>query len=232
VVVSGHYTVLNAGQGLVTINGVPAAAVNPIARTFTHTVVLNSSPVFNPIRATLTNLSNGDTVNDRVVVINGPSIADGLHSPQSVALRINDSGLDTLEPLVSQLAVGQFNLGALLPSGTVLADECFISVIGCWGSARVTIGNPSPSFGSFTIGLDSKPNVVNADIRVNDLRVDIDINGSGLVPSCGLRLTANQMQLSGDYSLEPKVGDLSNIDVNLIGSAAVNFAGFNHTFTY
>ena len=91
------------------------------------------------MRATLTNSANGDDVHDRIVVIAGQSVADGALSPQSVAMRVNDTGLDTLEPLVGDLAASQLDLATLLPPGTVLADECFINVIGCWGSAQVKI---------------------------------------------------------------------------------------------
>jgi cysteine-rich repeat protein len=232
IVVSGHYTTLPVGQVAITVNGVPASSVNQVLRTYSHTVPLSSAAVFNPIRVTLTNTANGDDMHARVVVINGQSVADGAYSPQSVALRINDTGLDTLEPLVGALAASQFNLAALMPPGTVLADECFINAIGCWGSARVTIGNPPPSYGSLGFTADSKTNVVGANIAVNNLRVDIDIDGSGLVPDCGLRLTANQMLLSGDYALQPDGADPNNVDVNLATPIGVNFGGFNHTFTY
>jgi hypothetical protein len=50
-------------------------------------------------------------------------------------MRVNDSGLDTLEPLVGDLASSQLDLGTLLPPGTVLADECFINVMAA-GAAR------------------------------------------------------------------------------------------------
>jgi cysteine-rich repeat protein len=231
VTVTGHYTTLPAAQTSIKINGVPASSVNTANRTFSHTVALNGAAIFNPVLATLTNTANGDDVRDRITVIKGPSIADGALSPQSVAMRINDTGLDTVEPLVAAMAGSQLNLAQLIPPGTVLADECFINVIGCWGSAKVSIGNPAPSFGSFGIGLDTKTNAVGADIAVRNLRIDIDIDGSGLVPDCGLRLTATQMSLNGDYALEP-TADRHDVDVNLVGAVNAGFTGFNHTFTY
>ncbi|MGH6739103.1 MAG: hypothetical protein ACREDY_08735, partial [Bradyrhizobium sp.] len=54
---------------------------------------------------------------------------------------------------------------------------------------------------------------------------------SGLVPSCGLRLTANAMLLSGEYALQPLASDPSSIDVNLVTPMNVVFSGFDHTFT-
>jgi cysteine-rich repeat protein len=233
VTITGHYTTLPPGVGAITINGVPASSVNPVTRTFSHTVGLSQANIFNSIRATLTNTQNGDAVHDQRAVIAGPSVADGVHSPQSVALRINDSGLDTLEPIVGQLAGSGLNLGTLLPPGTVITDSCFIDTfLGCLGSARVTIANPAPSYGSLGFTADSKTNVVGANINVNNLRIDVDINGSGLVPSCGMRLTANTLLLTGDYAMQPDAADPSNIDVNLATPMGVSFAGFNRTFTY
>ena len=232
IAISGHYTTLLPGQVAITVNGVPASSVNQILRTFSHTVPLSAGLVFNPVRVTLTNTSNGDDIHARIVVINGQSVADGAFSPQSVALRLNDSGLDQIEPLVGDLAAGQLNLGDLLPVGTVLVDdECFITVIGCWGSATVRIANPPPSYSHLTLEMDSKPNAVFGDIKIFDLRIDLDIDGSGLVPDCGLRLTASSLRLTGDYALEPDSVDPSNVDVNLVTPLGVTFSGFNRTFT-
>ncbi|MBX3025716.1 DUF4215 domain-containing protein [bacterium] len=232
-VITGHYTLLPPGQVAITVNGVPAQSVNTANRTFSHTVTLNSSAIFNPVRVRATNTANGDGVNDRIVIINGQSVANGAFSPQSVALRINDSGLDSLEPLVAGLAAGQFDFAQLLPPGTVLIDQCFISVIGCWGSAQVKIANPPPSFGSFQLFMDSQVNSVFGDIRINNLRVDVDIVGSGLVPNCGLRLTANQLRLSGNFTLEPAGNPHNDIDVNQITNPLnTQFSGFNYSFTY
>jgi hypothetical protein len=91
---------------------------------------------------------------------------------------------------------------------------------------------PAPSYTSVGFSADSKTNVVGANISVNGLRIDIDIDGSGLVPDCGMRLTASSMLLSGDYAMQPMPGDPSNIDVNLASAVGVSFAGFNRTFTY
>ena len=201
-------------------------------RTFSHTLTLNAPAPFNPVLATLTNTANGDDVRDRVVVIKGPSVADGALSPQSVAMRINDSGLDRIRaPRWRRWRETSSTWPVCCLRGTVIADECFINVIGCWGSAKVRIANPPPSFGSFSLALDSKTNAVGANIAVRNLRLDIDIDGSGLVPDCGLRLTATQMSLNGDYALDPAANP-RDVDVNLAGPIGAGFVGFNHQFTY
>ena len=233
VTITGHYTTLPAGQATVTVNGVPASTFDPFARTFSHTINLDFDAIFNPALVVLTNTANGDDIRERVVVIAGNSVNDGSFSLQSVALRLNDSGLDSIEPLVGDLAAGQFDLATLLPAGTVLANSCFIDagILGCWGSALVTIANPPPSFSSLGLVIDSRINKVYGEVAISDLRIDVFIDGSGLVPDCGLRLTANVMTLTGDYTLEPDALDASSIDVNLIGEPGAVFTGFNHTFT-
>jgi hypothetical protein len=161
-------------------------------------------------------------------------VADGAFSTQSVALRLNDSGLNAVEPLITQLAGGSINIGALVPVGTVIADECFINVIGCIGSARVTIANPPPAFSHLTLNVDSQTNSVFGDVGIHNIRIDVDIDGGGLVPDCGLRLTANALHLTGNYALEPYPPPNlpNNIDVNLITNPiGVVFNGFNHDFT-
>jgi cysteine-rich repeat protein len=230
--ITGHYTTLLPGQETVTVNGVPAQVLNPVTRTFSHMVPLDPNAIFNPVLVTLTNTLDGDNVRSRIVVIDGQSVANGAYSLHSVALRVNDSGLASVEPLVADLAASGLDLGALLPPGTVLLpSQCFISVITCLGSASVTIASPPPSFSNVTLGLDSIVGAVTADIDIFNLRVDVQINGSGLVPNCGLRLTANSLDLTGNYSLEPRVSDPSFVDVELVTPLNVNFSGFNHTFT-
>ena len=232
IAITGHYTTLLPGHAAVTVNGVPADSVNPLTRTFSHTVTLDQVAIFNPIRVTLTNTDDGDHVQDRIVVIAGPSVANGAFTPQGLGLRINNSGLQSLEPILGQLASSQFNLAELVPAGSVITDQCFINTfLGCLGSARVTIANPPPSYGSLGFTAFSKTNAVEADISVNNLRIDVDISGSGLVPSCGLRLTANVLHLNGNYALQPDGANPSNVDVNLIPPMDVHFDGFNQTFT-
>jgi cysteine-rich repeat protein len=231
--VTGRYTTLPPGLTSVRINGVPAASVNTTNRTFAHTITLDPGAVFNPVRATLTNLGNGDDSHDRIVVIAGDSVADGAHAPQSVALRMNDRGIDAIEPLMGDLAAGEFDLGELVPTDTVLLPwQCYFQFIWCWAGAEARIGSPPPSFGDVRVTADSKTGAVAADITLEDLRIDIHIDGTGLVPDCGLRLQANELRLSGDYTLEPDDGDPSFVDVDLTNLTGVTFSGFSRQFTY
>lgn len=232
IVVTGNYTLLPAGEVSVTVNGVPASTLNQVARTFSHTVPLSAAAIFNPILVTLTHLPTGDNVRDRIVVIRGNSVADGAFSPQSTALRLNDRGLDAIEPLVGGMAGDQLNIGQLIPPGTPVTSGCFIdSFLGCLGSADVRISSPAPSYGGLGINFDAQTGSVFGDINISNIVIHAQINGSGLVPSCGLRLSASNLRLTGNYSMAPHPLDASNIDVNLITPMGVQFNNFNTTFT-
>jgi cysteine-rich repeat protein len=233
--ITGHYTVLPAGQVSVTINGVaPNLSFNPETRQFAHRMSLDQAAIFNPILATVSNTATGDEVHARSVVIAAASVADGAFSPESVALRLNESGLAAVEPMVASQAGTGLDIGKLMPANTTLVDQCFIDMgfLGCWGRAKVSIANPPPSFSGLSLKTDARPGVVHGDISVNSLRVDIAINGSGLVPSCGMRISANQMVLGGDFALEPAAQDPSHVDVNLVSPMSVSLPGFSRRFTW
>jgi hypothetical protein len=75
-------------------------------------------------------------------------------------------------------------------------------------------------------------NFVTGDIDIYDLRVDLDLDGSGLAPDCGLRLTADNTQILGDYTLGPYTPDPQYVDVNLTSGPFISFTGFNDEFYY
>ncbi len=231
VAVTGTVTNLPQAQAQLTVNGVSV----PVAPNgaFSTTVSLSLTDVFNPIRARVVDSVNGSAANARVVVIRGASVADGADSPSSVGLRITDSGLNTVEPLMADLAGGGLNLADLVPVGTVLINnECFIDggILGCLGRATVTINNPPPSFDSFAFAADSMTNFVAGDITVNDIRVNVYLSGSGLVPSCDIAIHADSASFNGDYALSPMVGDPENIDVNQVGALDVGFTAFTASY--
>jgi len=200
--------------------------------TWSASIALNPLKVFNPITLTARNLATGILLTKRVVVIAGPSVADGDFSLDSVALRLNDTGLDSVEPLVTSLV--NLDIASLLPPGTVvISDFCAIDggFFGCLGRVDVAIVNPPPSFSGFGLDVDSMTGFAAGDVLVDNLLVDTQIIGSGLAPSCGLRLTASQLTITGDYDLQPDALDPTLIDVNLMGAPGIVFTGFNRQFT-
>ena len=218
---------LDPDDAALTVNGASVAVTN--SGMFTTTVSVDPAIVFNPIDLSLTDTSNGFVVNDRVTVIYGDSIADGDYSLESIALRINDSGLDTLESVVADLV--EFEPADLVPVGTVVLNECvlFDPIFGfCLGSALVTIVTPPPSSSSFGITMDSMTNFIAADVLVTDLDISLYITGSGLAPSCPLDISAATTDILGDYTLDPDAVDATFVDVNQQPGVAVVFGNFNY----
>jgi hypothetical protein len=220
--VAGHEVLVNGAL----------AAVAP-AGTWSITLPLVAATVVNPYYAELRNINNGNVVaRKRIVVVAGQSVADGDFSLDAVALRINDSGLNQLEPLIaSGVAIDP---ATLLPVNTVVISN-YCAIPGpfgtCLGSITARVATPAPSITGFAIDADSMTNFVTGDVDIFNLRIQLQLSGSGIAPSCGLRLTAANTQILGDYGLQPDGVDPSNVDVNLIGSPNVQFTNFSQTFT-
>lgn len=196
------------------------------------TITVHQDPVLNSIFVELTRDSDDAVARDRSVILAGESIADGALSPESVALRVNDSALDRLEDVVGSLVVNDLDLADLVPVGTKLIDrQCFLdSFLGCLGRATVKIDSPAPSFSDLAIGLDSRTDRVLAEVAVQDIEVHIKLTGSGLIPNCGIHLRADQAGFGGAYRLEPDGLDPFLMDVGLDGEIAVMFQGFDISF--
>jgi hypothetical protein len=227
VTISG--TVSSPNTGLqVQVNG-SLASFNPADGTWSITLPLNAATIINPFMATVNRTSDGKILSrQRIVVHASSSVADGSFSSQGVALRINDSGLDQLEPIIeSQI---DLDLATLLPVNTVIINnECFLdSFLGCLMRVTVRVANPPPSISGFNFDADSQTNLVFGDIDVFNIQVQLQISG-GI--SCGLRVNASQASITGNYGLQPMAGDPSSVDVNLIGAPGVVLSGFSHTFT-
>ena len=231
VTVTGQVFNLPPAQAALTVNG--AAVTLAGDGTFTTSVSLSAADVFNPIRARVVDTVNGSAANARVVVIRGSSVADGANSPSSVGLRITDTGLNTVEPLIADLAGAGLDLAQLVPVGTVLINnQCFVDggFLGCLGRGTVTVNNPPPSFQTFTFDADSQTNFVHTTINVNDIRINVYLSGSGLVPSCDIAIHADRATFTGDYTMSPDASDPANIDVNQQGDLGVDFTAFTASY--
>lgn len=216
-----------AQLAVLNVNGV---AVPLSGRNFSATVPLNPAIVFNPIVVEAVR-TDGSRARDRVTLIVGPSIPDGGLTELGVGLRLNDSGLDALESSLGELV--DLDLATLLPVNTTVISQCMLPgpFGSCLGSANVKIANPPPTISGFDIAIDSQTNAVIGDITVNDLRVQLAIDGSGLVPDCGLRLDADSTDIDGSYGLTADTVDPSNVDVYQSTAPAVSFVAFDQTYT-
>jgi hypothetical protein len=225
VTVTGTVTNVPTGStAVVTVNGTNVP-LNPDG-SFSTVVALNGSIVFNPIE---TRLVQPNFKIDRRVVVAGASVADGAFSTQALALRLNDSGLDQLEPVVTSLV--DLDLATLLPPNTLVIDNfCYATIFGaCIGRADARIeGSPPPSIGSFSINIDSQPGMAFGDILLNNLFVRARVEDASGVPfTCHLNVTAATTSIEGDFGLDPLAAAPENVDVHQIGGANVIFGGFS-----
>lgn len=230
-VVTGSVAGWSLANAQVRVNG---TIVPLVGSTWSYTLTVSPSAVLNPVYAEVRNLATGQVVaRARHMVIYGSSVADGSFSLGGVGLRIGDSGLNQLEPIIASGVA--LDPATLLPPGTlIINDYCAIGgpFGSCLGSVDARIANPPPSISGFSINTDSMTNFVAGDVDIFNLRVDVNIDGSGLAPDCGLRLTATNTQILGDYALSPDTVDPSNVNVNQnAGSLSVSFTGFNDQFT-
>jgi hypothetical protein len=227
VLVTGSVSGNLANLVQLTVNGVPT----PLSgRSFSATVTLDPAAVFNPIVAEALR-SDGSRARARVTVIAGESIPDGGLSEMGLGMRLNDTGLDALEPTLGSLV--DLDLATLLPLGSTVISKCMVPgpFGSCLGWATVTVQSPPPSISGFDIAMDSQTDAVIGDITVNDLVANLYIDGSGLVPDCGLRLTAAATDIDGSYGLTADSVDASNVDVYEDTAPAVSFVSFDQSYT-
>ncbi|CAA0078475.1 Uncharacterised protein [Halioglobus japonicus] len=221
---------LNVEDMTLEINGSPI----PIAPdgSYSTNILLDPLSVFNAIEADILEVSTGFVDSYRTVVIAGDSIPEGEYSPEAIALQINASGLDSLSPVVASLV--DLDPATLMPTGTTVANNvCVIDggFLGCLGRATIKIDNPAPSISGFGVDFTSQQNSVHSDIVLNNLQLNVHINGSGLAPNCDLRLKATRVTLGGNYALEPDGTTPTRVDVYQLGGVSTAFTNFDQEFT-
>lgn len=226
VTVTGQYTVIDPSEAVGTINGVPLT-LNP-DRSFSAVVTLSPTEIVNSIVIEVQSQSF-PTERSRVTVLTGDSVADGDFTLEGMAMRITAPGLDEMEPVIGSLFV--FDPADLIPLNTVLIDDCFIDGgFFCAGSARVSVVSPAPSISSFAIDAMPVVDAIDGTVSIFDLDVNVDIDGSGLVPNCGLNLQATVTDIPGSYAVEPDALSPNGVDVQQT-SVGINFTGFQQNFT-
>ena len=226
--VTGHTTGVGPAGADLTINGSPVVlAPNG---TFSSSIPLSAAQIFNPVHARLSRHFDGKTAFDRAVVIAGSSIPLGSGAPNGVGLRINDRGLDSIEPVATTLI--DIDPSTFVTPGTVVLNDYCYAPVGsiCFGSVDVTIsGTPPPTIGPVGIALNSQTNTVDGDITINDLRVTVNVdNASGIPIHCSLHLTVPVIQIFGDFGLSPLSPQPTKVDVNQVGAVDVVASNVSH----
>lgn len=238
VVVTGGIANVPAAEPVASlrVNGISALPLSP-GGNFSVTVPLDPGAIFNPVVAELT-LESGRVVRDRITLVVGDGldtgfVPDGDASPASVGMRFNESGLAQVAPVVEQLSAGAFDIGNLIAGeNPILDDACVVESLGnCLYFATANV--IEAGIGSFALVADSRTGLVRADVGVEDLFVEIDLQVRDLVAleiTCGLEITTSATTLAGDFALEPLASDPSRVDVRQVGDLAVSLGGFAAEF--
>jgi hypothetical protein len=236
VLVTGHLENVGlANVASVTVNGV-AVTVAP-DKTFATTVALDPADVLVPIVAELTTASGGKK-RDRATLVVGDgtatgSVADGVVAPGTLAMRIGDTGLDQVEPLVEQLAAGAFDIGALLQAqNPILDDQCVVNGPNfCFYFATVDVEDVD--FSSLALDADAVPGGIATNVAISDFFVALNLHVRDQVAvsfDCGLEIYADSTVVSGAYDLSPKAGTPTQVDVAQFGEVSVAIDGFHAEF--
>lgn len=187
VIVSGHVASINVNDAALTINGVPVPLQQD--KTFSTTLSPSAAQVFNPAFAHLTRQHDGAIAADRVVVIAGASrpAADG--APQGLALRLNDSAFDAIEPTLSSL-VPPIDLSSFLQPGTaLLSNVCYLPIgSSCLGSINLAIGStPPPGIDGIAFNVDSQTGKVAVSITIENLVLPLTVTSvTGATLNCDI----------------------------------------------
>ena len=233
VVIAGEIPTPDAATTLATLDGAPLALDEspdpPLRALFSVEAALDPVVVFNSFLVEAV-LPDASTRRARVTVVSGPSIPDGEASPRSAALRVTASGLEAMGPAIEDLV--ELDLSTVLPVGRRIFNECLVdSFAGCLGRARVFIDDPPPDFSSQAVELGFDPEGVALAIALTDVRIDLDIDGSGVVPNCRLRLTASSVQIRAVHAVAPDALDPSELDLQQVGAVGIDFDRFRQNFT-
>lgn len=202
--VDGLVTNLPGEPVQVRVNGAPVA-LQPDG-TFTTVVALDPDVPFQPVAATLEVLASGYELADRIVLIHGTSTAAGEFSPQSLSIRVRDTGLLDLGAELSALADAGFDLGFLIPSGTGVGT--FGGYV--WSVDAATSGELNMSVHPRALPYEA----VDVDVTVADVHVDLTMDG--LFVDCDVDFDA-QLLVTGAYLLEPDSFAPSLVDAEQFG---------------
>ncbi|MEW6270926.1 MAG: hypothetical protein AB1689_16705 [Thermodesulfobacteriota bacterium] len=218
IAVDGTILEVDPADARVAVNGV-AAELDVASRTFRAFVPTVAGEVFQPLLAEMTQLSTGKVFRNRVVVVTGPMRPDALAIPNGFGLRILQSGLDDLSPVVAALIEQQLDLAALLPS-SFESDGATITVL----------TNPPASFGGLTLALDASAGRLDVTGALDGVSVDLRIDKDGIFGGvhCSMEVDVDELTVTTHQQLAPS-SDGSSIAVRQVAvdgaEVAVAFSG-------
>ena len=225
ITMTGTVTNIPVADLALTVNGTPVP-LQPDG-SFSTTLAVSQSAVLNPFVVKARKVSLNYTVTQRVMVIAGPAVVDGMFSPSGIGMRINDTGLNQLEPTIQSMINGSFDISSMiLAANPIVDDYCVIDTwFGCAG--RVDVNASSVTYSQpVGVNLDAITNLTNVLVAVQNIRINYRVTGA---VSCDGHLTASTTNVSGNYDQVPGV-PANNVNVNQQGDVGVGFVNFNNSF--
>jgi hypothetical protein len=208
------------------INGIPVT----IGANFSVAVPVDPLLVMNRITMDVTISPPGPFGSDwresrMVVVGDGVTtgfVLDGAASPDGAILRIGDTGLAQIAPIVESLSSDALDVSELITGQNPIAQ-------GTFGIIPYTANAVEVGFGGFGLAVDSVVGGMDTDIQIDDFFIEVDLE-LGFLGSCTLEVETTTANLTGSYDLQPLASDPSFVDVNLTTPVGVSLAGFTSQF--
>lgn len=205
------------------VNGIP---VTPKA-SWSVSVPLDPAAVFNRINVEGL-LSNGTLLRETATLIVGDGVTtgfvlDGVHTPEAVALRVSDTGLAQISPIVESLSTDSLDISALITDQNPIAQ-------GSMSGISYTANAVEVGFGGF--GLEATPvaGAVDVTVTIDDFYIEVDLDLGGILGSCTLEVETASSSIQGSYDMAPLASDPSRVDVNLVSPISVVLGGFSSQF--
>jgi hypothetical protein len=204
------------------VNGIAV----PPAADWSVTVPLQAADVFNRISAVAT-LDSGATQRRSVVLVVGDGVSsgfvlDGEPSPESVALRVADTGLDQIAPIVESLSSDALDISSLITAQNPIAQ-------GSMSGINYVANVVEVGFGGFGLDVTTAPTGLDTTVSITDFFLEVDLD-LGWLGSCTLEVETTSADITGSYDLEPLASDPSFVDVNLVSAVGVALGGFSSQF--
>ncbi|MGH0029218.1 MAG: hypothetical protein ACQGVC_05475 [Myxococcota bacterium] len=221
VTVSGQMTEWDKFFG-VQVNGIAV----PLDDTFQVDVPIDPAAIFN--RITVEGATRSGAVRRHTIVIvavdgtTSDFVVDGDFSSEGVALRLADTGLGQITPIVESLSTDALDVSDLITSQNPIAQGSFSGI--SYTANVVEVG-----FGGFGLSADAMATGLDTDIQIDDFFLEVDLD-LGWLGSCTLEIETAAANLTGSYDLSPLAADPSYVDVSLVSAVGVQLSGFTSQF--
>lgn len=210
--ITGAIADIDPADASVTVNGV-AAQIDAATRTFHVLVPFGPERLFEPLLAELTQVSSGKHFRDRIVVIRDLEIGEATPVANAVALRIRQSALDDLAPVVTAVLEEQLDITALLPQEPVESDGVTVTIL----------DDPPASLGGITLAFDTVSNAVDVTTVLDDISIAARID-KPTIPRlhCELGVSIGSLTVKTREQLEPGGSDGETIAVQQIKASTAS----------